>query len=601
MATEIIEAPKLYQAVKKSFDRMQHYRKARAMFVKAATGKYYNHSRGLVGDEPINLAFNTIRVMVPNTVMKNPAFEVRTDVPSQKEYAELLGLAITQDALRMNLKQVLREWLVDSYFGFGIVKTALQSAGQFLMIDDKQIDPGQLYVARVDLDNFVFDPYCNEPLFRDAMFTGDLVTVPRQSLLDVNGYDNDLIMKLPRVDANPNKKESVAEITGQSKFGDEFARVRDLVQVVQLWVPDANAKIIMPDPRVMTSNNFIAQFDYFGPDEGPYDYLTLTQPVSGNPLPVAPASIWHDLHIASNKIFSKMLSQAERQKDVLLYHPAHVDEALDIMEAADGDVISTSDPTKFNMVSFGGANEKTESMVSQLQTWFNYTAGNPDQLAGQGSRAKTATQAQLIDSNANVTLQDSRDILHDNTSSIGRKIAFYKDTDPLLDNPLTTRNENNEEIFVRLTADQRRGDFDAMFFKTVAKSMVRLSPQLRATRMMELASNVIPAVAQAALISLQMGWPFNFPKFMTKFAQELDMGDWINDIFDDPDFAKRQERYFQMAGGSADKGNPINSKSIAQNGGFPMNKVIIGPEKQARQDSQATAALSQQSFQGTSG
>ncbi len=469
MAQEIIEAGKLYEAVEQSFRRMSRYRRATAMFVRAYAGHYYANVHeysaisGLTGEEPVNLIFNAIRILVPNTIMDNPQFDITTTVASQKDYAQLLSLATSQDAVKMNLKQVIREWLVDAYFGFGIVKTGLRSSGQFLTIDDKQIDPGQLYTTRVDLDNFVFDPYCNEPLFRDATFTGDVVTVPRQSLLDVDEYDKDLIMKLPSIQANPQKIDTTAEITGQAKYGNEFAAVRDLVRVIQLWVPEANARIIMPDPRVTTANGFIGQVEYFGPNEGPYDYLTLTQPVPGNPLPVAPASIWYDLHVATNKIFRKMLDQAERQKDILLFHPAHADEAVEITEAADGEVIASADPSKFNMVSFGGANVQNESMVSQLQTWFNYVAGNVDSMGGnKQSKGGTATAAQIQESNQTVTLQDARDIVHDGTGSLGKKYAWYKDTDPLLDNALSTRNDKGQTVYITLTPEQRSGDFDSI-------------------------------------------------------------------------------------------------------------------------------------------
>ncbi|GAG11849.1 unnamed protein product, partial [marine sediment metagenome] len=119
MAEEVIPA-KMQGCVKRGFERMKRYRRARAMFIKEFVGQYYSKQFGLTGDEPINLIFHTIRTLVPNLVMQNPVNRLETKIVAQKPYGELLGLAIDQVEKDIDLKRILRGWIVDALFAWGI-------------------------------------------------------------------------------------------------------------------------------------------------------------------------------------------------------------------------------------------------------------------------------------------------------------------------------------------------------------------------------------------------------------------------------------------------------------------------------------------------
>ena len=56
-------------------------------------------------------------------------------------------------AQRVRLKEILRSWVVSAMFGLGIVKTGISAEGNCILIDDQLIDPGDIYVSLVDLDN----------------------------------------------------------------------------------------------------------------------------------------------------------------------------------------------------------------------------------------------------------------------------------------------------------------------------------------------------------------------------------------------------------------------------------------------------------------
>ena len=76
--------------------------------------------------------------------------------------------------------------------------------------------------------------------------------------------------------------------------------------------------------------------------------------------------------------------------------------------------------------------------------------------------------------------------------------------------------------------------------------MQKLDPIIRTKRIIEYASTVIPQATMAAQSMLMLGYPFNLQRYLTKIAEEMDIGDWINDMFDDPEFRQRLQLQMLM-------------------------------------------------------
>ncbi|GAG53622.1 unnamed protein product, partial [marine sediment metagenome] len=416
----------------------------------------------------------------------------------QKPYGELLGLAIDKTERDIKLKQTLRAWIVEAIFAWGIVKTGIAASGETLEFGDTRVDPGRIYTSLVNLDDFVFDPVCTE--IEKSTFLGDRIRVPRQLLLDTDGYDHDLVKQLPM--SRYNISGRVENLTKDNAGQMEMYTLQDFVDVVELWVPEANAIVTIPDPTQIKFDRYIRLKDYYGPKEGPYTFLSFTPPVPNNPLPVASVSLWYDLHRMANRVFKKTMNQADRQKDIVLYNPAQADEAQDIKEADDGDIIASQDPKGINVVSFGGQNRNNEMMLQQLQMWYNYISGNPDQMAGNIPTAakgkETATRSSILQSNANISIEDARGILYDKTAEIGQKIGWFLHTDPLINLPLTKRVTGGQQLQLWLTPEQRIGDFLKFTFKIIARSMSRLDPTIKSRRIVEFAVNLVPGLMSAA-------------------------------------------------------------------------------------------------------
>lgn len=598
---EIVTPSKVQQTVLRGFQRMKNYRAARAMFVKTFCGQYYQANQGLKGNEPINLIFNTIKAMVPNLIMQNPVNELVTNFAPQEFYGELLGLAVDKTERDIKLKQTLRAWIVAAIFAWGITKTGIAASGETLQFGDIRVDPGQVYTSLVDLDDFVIDPVCTE--IEKATFLGDRIRVPRQLLLDTDGYDHDLVKQLPRSMYSTNKK--VEDITKSGMSQMEMYTLQDFVDVVELWIPEANAIVTIPDPAQITFDRYVRLKDYYGPKEGPYTFLSFTPPVPNNPLPVASVSLWYDLHRMANRIFKKTMDQADRQKDILLYNPGQADEVTDVIESKDGDSVASVDPKGMQVVSFGGQNRSNEMMLQELQVWYNYISGNPDQMAGNIPRVakgrETATRSSILQANANVSIEDARGILYDGTAEISRKIAWFLHTDPLINIPLVKRTTGGQQIQLWLTPEQRMGDFLKFTFRIVARSMSRLDPTIKSRRILEFATNLVPALMNSAMIAMQMGVPFNVQKAITDLAKELDITEYVQDWFEDPEFEQKMATIAALGPQNPGKASMITPGAIAQNGGFPEKRNILIPGQEQNQSAQLGAAESQSAMFGRMG
>lgn len=541
---------KVQEAVQMGFRRMENFRAARLLFLRAYCGQYYDAAKGEIGTEPLNLIFNAIRVLVPYLVMNFPKHDVKTDFMAYRGYGDLLGMALDYSGKKMNLRDIIRRWIVDAIFTMGILKTGLCSSDTVVSFDETdEIDPGMVYTELVDFDNFVFDP--NTHRFEEGSFLGDRVRVPRMQLLESGLYDNAIIEKMPR---SGTEVDDGSEILSQSQINAmEMGDLEDFVDVVEIWVPKAQAIVTVPGSRMLL-DDYLRVVDYYGPNTGPYTFLKFTPPVPNNPLPVAPVGIWHDLHIMANKMATKIMEQADRQKDILIFPRAGADDAQEIVDASDGEAIAADNPGEAKIFSFGGQQRSNEAHMGQLQMWFNMAAGNPEAMGGVKSDAATATQANILQSNASIGIEDMRDIMYAAVAEESMKRAWYLHTDPLIEIPLIRRMQvpaeytntpdgqmamsqpaQMQETQIFLTPEARCGDFLDFHFEIQPKSMSRMDPQMRLQRAMEFAVKLIPAAATATQICMQMGVPFSFPRFVVKMAKEAGI-EWMDEVFLDPEF-----------------------------------------------------------------
>lgn len=593
---ESIQPEQIEEIVILGYERMDRFRKVTAQMFKSYVPVYYQREKG-VCTEPLNLVFSTIRAYVPNLVMQNPITQVTTPFKSQKMYAELLGLGLDATARQTKLKEELRAWVTNALFGWGIMRIGIKASGELLNFDDVMVDNGQVYARNVSLSNFGFDPTCTN--INQAKCMWDRITVPRQVLLDTDGYNHDVVRALPSSPSN--MADKLSDMSVSTKAKSAMVKLQDEVDVIQMYVPEIESLVMMGDPTQGRQGKYLRIAEFDGPKEGPYVFLSFSPPVDENPFPVPPASVWYELSKIANRIFVKMVNQFEDQKDVGLYNPAMVDTVDQIAEAATGDWVPTMDPKGINVVSFGGQNEKNERFLQELYSIYNMMAGNPELISGQsvpGGKNTTATAVQALQGNASIGIEDMRDIVYDQTGEIQRRIAWHLHTDPFIELPLSKRSTGGEDVELSLTPEQRMGDFLDYTFKIVARSMTKMDPMVRSKRIVEFCTNILPGAAQTAMVMMQIGQPFNINRYLTQIAFEMGISDIVEDMFNDPEFEQKMAIMMQLGPQNPGKAGGGSIAGATQNNGNPMARPVTTPGQDFNQQSQSTAAISQSVNQG---
>jgi hypothetical protein len=568
------------------------------LFMQAFLGQYYDKSHGKVGQQPMNLVFHAMRTLLPQIVMSNPEYKLNSQFTQHQDYGDLLALGLNFNAKQLKLKDTFRLWMVDSILGgIGTLKTGLASTGSVITFDDETgIDPGQVYTDFVDFDNFVFDPNLRGPISK-AQWMGDRSRVKRSYMLDSGLYDNALVEKMPRAD----RKDGTSELSRQNLVSSSH-KWNDEVEIVELWVPGANTIVTVPAPVGSTNSGpvydkFLREDEAYSPHDGPYTHLTLTPPVPSNPMAIAPVSIWYDLHNMANRMVVKTVRQAERQKDIIAYRRSAADDAQEALDAGDGMTVGMDDPDSIQTLSFGGQKNENLQMTGYLQSWFNMMAANPQGIGGQSLDSDSATEAQILQANSDVGLNDMRNLVYEAAAEEGRKRAWFIHTDPFLDMTLARRKvemtENGPQPVmesVQLTPETRRGDFLDWHFEVEPESMSRMDTQTRVQRAMDFVGSVLPSAVQVGAMLLQMGQPFHLPNFITRMAKEAGI-DWMDEVWFDPMFQQKmafllaQSPQMQKGTAGADKGAAGGGAGIGSTPQIP--NAMTAQNQQAQQGANA--------------
>ncbi len=568
----------------RGYERFLPNRLTAKLTIQQSAGQYYGRSEGKYLSAPLALSFNAARVLLPNLVMSFPRHVIETPFLASRQFAEDLGQALTYEDNRLNIADVYRRVIVDAMHSLGILKTGIAAGGTVVEMQTEDggtqnVDAGAVYSERVSFFNFVADPDAREYLFADARFMGDIIRLPRQSLLDNDDYDHDLVMSLtaPADSAKRPRASSLSQRPTDVATGDEE---EDIVEICELYVPSANAIVTIPG-SFQRQDKFLRVADFYGlkNQTGPYTFLSLTFPVPDNPLPTPFFSVLLDLEMRANRMESKIMAQAERQKDITLYSPDAVDAATLVRDAADGDMVASTDPNSVQVKSFGGQPPINEEHLNMLLDQYNSLAANIESLSGVKTAAKSATAANILNQNASIGLADMQNAVYAMAAQEARRRAWYIFNDPLLDRTVSRRQSvpgqmvmsptgpqwmtppTVQEVEVHLTPEARSGDFLDLVFTVEPESMARRDSKSRQQNLLTFAQQVLPAVSATAQVFQTLGVPFDTVTFLSQVAKIMDL-EWFDSVVYSPQVQAKAAMEYNKIQQSTGQDVPPDSKQL---------------------------------------
>jgi hypothetical protein len=549
LVSNILSPRRMGKAVQYAFTKLESQRKARLKFMAQYCGRFYGHDKNGANEDrkasPINMIFRGVNSFVANTVSNDPKAQITTDILPYRSYADKLGLATNQVITnKIKLRRPLRKTVVDSCFFAGFMKTGISSDNQCMYADGQQIPIGSVFAERIDPDDMVIDPLARD--WDEKYIVGHRFRMPKYRLLDDGVYPPEKIEKLQSRYSHGYKKEAAGLSDSKGIAAQAEKEWMDMVDLVEVYVPSEQIIITMPWMPDGTVEDYLQIVDYEGPDTGPYHMLGYNF-VGDNLLPVAPVSIWYDLHVLGNRVARKVARQAEKNKQVTAYTGDAYEDAQNIENAEDGEWVRVDNVDDIKQFETGGVTEDSKEFFQWCKQEFSEISGNLDLTSGSSSQEDTATEAQILNANASVGLGDVQNMMYQFTAEVIQDIAFDLHTDPLIELPLVSRQPQMNpqtgmpqmvDQQVMFTPEMREGLFFHYNLTVKPYSMARRDPNVMTRRMLEFVQNAIPAAASAAQL---LGPGFKVGPFLIRLAREVGL-----DEMDEFIAAPEIEAYIQM-------------------------------------------------------
>ncbi len=464
----LISPKKFHERILNARKQSKRKRSVRTFFLEALTGSYYNKDTAREGTQPLNLIAGALKTLLPNLVMNSPTATVHSEFIQNRFYADILGRVLTANGKKLKLARVYRTCIMDAFFApFGIMKTGISESNQLIHFNEQDsIDPGEVFTANVDFDNFVTDPAVTTNV-QDGLFIGDRIVIPRQMVLDSGLYDNDLIVRVPTA-GNASHEDRAEDLSRREVKSSVLHDFQDEIALYECYLPHADALITIPESPIIFED-YLRVEDYSGPDTGPYTLLELGLPVPGNAYRMDPVASWYDLHILANRMVQKTVQQAEASKRVVGYNPGNTDDAETLRTAEDTTFIAMEDPNAAQVFDLQLQSPEAINQVANLQAMFNQASGNPQAIGGQTLGADSATEANILNQNISTILEDMKDMVVEVVSK-----------GDMMDPDLTLRSKpplSQREILSRMVFNKSLADISPFQSKEIARSIKNLGKE----------------------------------------------------------------------------------------------------------------------------
>lgn len=523
---------RLRQAIEFSRRKLRPFRENRHKALREYVGKNYGDS-GSQSRVYLNLIDLAMSIYVRQLVAQNPQALVTTRFPTLKRDSYEIEIALNHSIQEMDLAQSLQDCAVEAMLSVGVLKIGLNSDG-IMEDNDSRFEVGSIFASTVGFDDLVFDMSAFS--WGSVSFIGDRYRLPYDLVMDMPGVDRKVRDQIKPTSKNVlDNEDRDSDLSGDRRDPDE---IEDHVDLWDIYLPRSR--------QVLTfCGDFAGDHLYMplkvvnweGPENGPYHRLSFMD-LPGNVMPLPPVAGWYDLHRLTNVLFGKLANQAQRQKNIGLVRAGGEQDATNVINANDGDVIKSDDPQRFQEVNFGGIDSNNMAFMIHAFDRFKELAGNLDMLGGLSPQADTAMQDQLIAQNASKRIAAMQDRMNEFVRGVVKSIAWHLYYDPLIELPLAKRIEGTDiEVPFTYTNEDREGDFLDFNFTIEPYSMHHHSPGSRMQMldsMMEKAMAMMPFM-QPQGMSIDMAKYF---KLMAKYSSMPEIGELIVSQEPDPELAE---------------------------------------------------------------
>ena len=513
---------------------MQFFREERMRCVRQLAGNRYSTNAALKKTY-VNLISLYVNIVGRNLISKNPRAMLSTFDRSQKPAVSAAETWVNKELVRMNFAANMQRLVYDALFSCGIAKVCLATP-EDAAISAWGLKAGNPYIARVDLDDFVFDHRARD--FDEVMFIGHRYRAPLDVVKENPRFNKKAREKLTpntRISYNREGDERIGEIMRDYHGYDE-----DLYDMVELWefyLPhEKMVKTFTEDDLTGPSSAWeggepiaLGEQKWIGPDSGPYPILAY-QIIPGNPFPKGPILDLIELHDGANEGYRKLMRQAARLKVLTTCDANSPADGQAINNANDGQGVPLSSPNAVKEMVTGGPHAGLFQWTKEVITRFMEQAGNLMTMGGLAPQAGTLGQEELLAQQSNGQLATMQDTTHAFVSKCIDSMLWYYWYHPELrmdaevNDPMLPDVHYLRQVYPGNHPDpnvlRRTGQKPDL--KIDPHTMRSMTPQQRAK---DLTSIVTQIYIPLAAVAQQQGIMFDFNAFLGIMAKYMDAPD----------------------------------------------------------------------------
>jgi hypothetical protein len=558
--SEQIDVPRLQTAIQRGRKALQQFRENRMEAIREYLGAHWSNDAGRQR-VPLNLLSLYVQIVGRSLVANSPRFGLTTFDRGQKPAVSAAEKWINQEVSQIELAETLRRSVIDALFTLGIVKVGLATPADSARLG-WNLEAGGPFAETVDFDDFVYDHHARK--FAEVGFIGHRVRVPLDAVKDSKLYPGKARRLLqPQPDEPYNQEgDERTHVLGTAPYSAGDEEYEDRVNLWEIYLPRHRLVVTLADDRLTGAAGSGPSADeplrvqkWLGPYCGPYHLLGF-QTVPGNAMPKAPVQDLLDLHLFVNKVYRKLMRQAERQKELLGIDGGATEDGNRLVNADDGDVVRQDNPDRARVQAFGGPNQANLAMAMQSIDRFSWLAGNLDMMGGLSPQSKTLGQDQLLAANASRAVVEMQEQTSNHAGSVGRALLWYWWHDPYRTMKTTFAVPGNRGMSIPLQvgpAVRRQTAFEDLALAVDPYSLQHATPQQRLQLLMEtLTQTVLPIYPMLQ----QSGVVIDWNEFFRKVAE-------LGNMPDLPDVLTMQEPPAQSPGGQGGGGDAGSSMPAA--------------------------------------
>jgi hypothetical protein len=353
----------------------------------------------------LNLTSLYVQTISHTLVPKCPRFMLSTFDRGQVEACSVMQDAGNRELKRMQAQIPIRRTVTDSLFGVGIYRVALATPAESAGRGWGQ-KGGEPILTRIDREDFAYDNFAGD--FSECAWTAHSYRVPLAAVQEDKRFSRH------RKDLKADQPQQFDEygiekigVLNRGFYGNE--EIEDMVALWEFYLPRHRSVFTFitdgtGTPVSCADGRPLGEQPWIGPEVGPYGFMGYYW-VPGSPMPKGPIMDLYQSDLAANMLYRKALGSAERNKVLTAY--AQAEDAKRAQGASDGDSVFVEDPKSIQQITYGGENFQLAYGGAQaMRELFDFEGGNLALLGGRSQQAKTATQEQLLNQNAQGSVQD---------------------------------------------------------------------------------------------------------------------------------------------------------------------------------------------------